>query len=205
VLTIIKRRDALGLLAHGDTEEVYTRARGEMERLIQIAFGGQVAEELFFDDISTGPSGDLQYATTVAAQMVGAAGMVDTLVSFAAVQGSAFSDSGIVGRVLGDGEGRRMVEQVLTAQRDAVRTLLGANRHLVAALRDALVERHELIGTEITDILQAASAAAEARAADEATGSITVPGTDPVTEPAPDRVIDLRDGAVASTEDADRR
>jgi cell division protease FtsH len=182
VLTIIKRRDALGLLAHGDTEEVYTRARGEMERLIQIAFGGQVAEEVFFDDISTGPSGDLQYATTVAAQMVGAAGMVETLVSFAAVQGSAFSDSGIVGRVLGDGEGRRMVEQVLTTQRDAVRLLLAENKHLVAALRDALVERHELIGTEITDILQAAQRAHEA-------------GATAASAPA---VIDLRDTAPVS-------
>jgi ATP-dependent Zn protease len=156
VLTIIKRRDALGLLAHGDTEEV------------------------FFDDISTGPSGDLQYATTVAAQMVGAAGMVETLVSFAAVQGSAFSDSGIVGRVLGDSEGRRMVEQVLTTQRDAVRLLLAENKHLVAALRDALVERHELIGTEITDILQAAQRAHE---------------TDPTRAP---QVIDLRDPAAVS-------
>jgi ATP-dependent Zn protease len=184
VLTIIKRRDALGFLADAATEEVYTRARGEMERLIQIAFGGQVAEEVFFDDISTGPSGDLQYATTVAAQMVGAAGMVDTLVSFAAVQGSAFSDSGIVGRVLGDSEGRRMVEQVLTAQRDTVRELLAANTHLVAALRDALVERHELIGTEITDILQAAQRAHE---------------DDGAVAPL---VIDLRDTSPVRVEDA---
>ena len=164
VLTIIKRRDALGLLSHGDPADVYTRSKTEMEALIQIAFGGQVAEEIFFDDISTGPSGDLQYATTVAAQMVGAAGMVDTLVSFAAVQGSAFSDSGLVGRVLGDGQGREMVEDLLQRQKTTVRGLMGANRHLVAALRDALVERHELIGHEITDVLEAARTAHAGRA-----------------------------------------
>ena len=162
VLTIIKRRDALGLLSHGDPADVYTRSKTEMEALIQIAFGGQVAEEIFFDDISTGPSGDLQYATTVAAQMVGAAGMVGTLVSFAAVQGSAFSDSGLVGRVLGDGQGREMVEDLLQRQKTTVRGLMGANRHLVAALRDALVQRHELIGREITDVLEAARAAHDA-------------------------------------------
>ena len=162
VLTIIKRRDALGLLSHGDPADVYTRSKTEMEALIQIAFGGQVAEEIFFDDISTGPSGDLQYATTVAAQMVGAAGMVGTLVSFAAVQGSAFSDSGLVGRVLGDGQGREMVEDLLQRQKTTVRGLMGANRHLVAALRDALVERHELIGHQITDVLEAARAAHDA-------------------------------------------
>ena len=159
VLTIIKRRDALGLLSHGDACEVYTRSKRELEALVQIAFGGQVAEEIFFDDISTGPSGDLQYATTVAAQMVGAAGMVDTLVSFAAVQGSAFSDSNLVGRVLGDTQGRAMVEDLLQRQKVSVRGLMGANRHLVAALRDALLERHELIGHEITDVLEAARVA----------------------------------------------
>ena len=47
--------------------------------MIQIAFGGQVAEELFFGDVSTGPAGDLAYATQVAAQMVGAAGMAGSL------------------------------------------------------------------------------------------------------------------------------
>ena len=67
VLTIIKRRDALGLLAHGDREDVYTRSRAELTALIQIAIGGQVAEELFFGDVSTGPGGDLLYATNVAA------------------------------------------------------------------------------------------------------------------------------------------
>ena len=158
VLTIIKRRDALGLLAHGDVDDVYTRSRSELRSLIQVAMGGQVAEEIFFGDVSTGPGGDLVYATNVAAQMVGAAGMVDTLVSYAAVQGSSFTDNGLVGRVLGDSDGRRMVEDLLQQQKRAVRELMSANRHLVEALRDALLERHELIGPEITEILQAARA-----------------------------------------------
>ncbi len=159
VLTIIKRRDALGLLAHGDHDDVYTRSKSELRALIQIAMGGQVAEQLFFGDISTGPAGDLLYATNVAAQMVGASGMDDTLISYAAVEGGAFNDPGLVGRVLGDSEGRRMVEQLLQEQRDSVRLLMTQNRHLVAALRDALLTRHELIGHEITDVLEAARAA----------------------------------------------
>jgi hypothetical protein len=97
--------------------------------------------------------------------MVGAAGMVDTLISFAAVQGSAFSDSNLVGRVLADSQGRAMVESLLQRQKVVVRGVMGANRHLVAALRDALLERHELIGSEITDVLVAAHAAALSAAA----------------------------------------
>jgi len=158
ILTIVKRAGALGLLAHGDREDVYTRGRQELLGLVRIAFGGQVAEELFFGDVSTGPGGDLAYATGVAAQMVGQAGMAGTLVSFSAVQGSSLSDPGLVGRVLADAAGRRMVEELLHEQQQAVRTLLEANRHLVAALRDALLERHELIGSEITDVLQATAA-----------------------------------------------
>jgi cell division protease FtsH len=163
VLTIIKRREALGMLAHGDTEDVFTRSKSELLALIRIAMGGQVAEELFFDDISTGPAGDLLYATNVAAQMVGSAGMMDTLVSFSAVQGSSFSDTNLVGRVLGDNQGRERVERILQDQKAATRALLIQHQHLVAALRDALLVRHELIGHEITDILKSASLTVDLR------------------------------------------
>ncbi len=156
ILTIVKRAGALGLLAHGDADDVYTRSRSELTALIGIALGGQVAEELFFGDVSTGPSGDLHYATGVAAQMVGAAGMSDTLISFAAIQGSTFTGENLVGRVLGDTEGRRMVEDLLRDRKHFVTGLLAHNRHLVEALRDALLERHELIGHEITDVLEQA-------------------------------------------------
>ncbi|MEZ0164656.1 AAA family ATPase [Kineococcus sp. LSe6-4] len=178
ILTIVKRASALGLLAHGDAEDVYTRSRTELAGMIKIAFGGQVAEELFFGDVSTGPAGDLQSATSVAAQMVGSAGMAGTLVSFAAVQQGAFADGNLVARVLGDAEGRRLVENLLSEQKEAVRELLGRHRHLVEALRDALLERHELIGHEITDVLEAA----------QAEHASAVPQVAP-------RVIDLRDPA----------
>jgi cell division protease FtsH len=159
VLTIIKRGEALGLLAHGDRDDVYTRSRTELLSMIQIAFGGQVAEEIFFGDISTGPAGDLAYATGVAAQMVGQAGMAGSLISFSAVQETGLGGTNLVGQVLSDGAARASVEALLVEQRDAVRELLARNRHLVEALRDGLLEREELIGSEITDLLEAAAAA----------------------------------------------
>ena len=159
ILTIIKRRGALGMLAHGDVDDVYTRSRTQMLGLIQIALGGQCAEEIFFGDVSTGPGGDLLYATNVAAEMVGSVGMMGTLVSYAAVQNSAFSDTNMVGRVLADPNGRGRVEELLQDQKVRVKALLEENAHLVEALRDALMERHELIGREITEVLEAARAA----------------------------------------------
>jgi ATP-dependent Zn protease len=161
VLSIIKRRESLGLLAHGDREDVFTRSRSEMKALIQIAMGGHTAEELFFGDVSTGPAGDLAYATNIAAQMVGAAGMAGSLVSYAAVQQHALSDTNLVGRVLGDGPGRDAVERLLDEQKAAVVSLMQDNLHLVEALRDALLERDELIGSEIVDVLENASVDAQ--------------------------------------------
>ena len=62
----------------------------------------------------------------------------------------------VVGRVLGDPRGREMVEDLLRRQKAAARELLAEHRHLVAALRDALLERRELVGSKITDVLTAA-------------------------------------------------
>lgn len=155
ILTIVKRADSLGLLAHGDPEDVYTRSRSELVSLIQISLGGLVAEELFFGDISTGPAGDLAYATTVAAQMMGISGMGDSLVSLAAGKSGALSGDAISG-VIGDPTCRAKMDELLQAQRSRVRELMVHNRHLVVALRDALMDKHELIGTEITDVLQKA-------------------------------------------------
>jgi len=157
VLSIIKRKDALGMLAHGDRDDVFTRSRSEMLALIQIAMAGQCAEAVFFGDISTGPGGDLLYATNIASQMVGACGMTGSLVSFAAIQTSAFNDNNLVGRVLADGRGRDAVEALLQEQKAVAKRLIEQHRHLVEALRDALLERHELVGPDITDILEAAA------------------------------------------------
>lgn len=155
VLTIVKRGPALGLLAHGDTDEVYTRTSGDLRALVQIAMGGLVAEELFFGETTTGPASDLAAATRTAAQMVGAAGMAGSLVSFQA------TGHDLVAAVLSDTAAREQVEQVLDEARDRVRWLLNRNSHLVAALRDALLERHELIGTEIDEVLIAAAVPGE--------------------------------------------
>ena len=159
VLTIIKRRSSLGLLSHGDREDVYTRSRAQLRALVQIALAGQCAEEIFFGDVSTGPGGDLVYATNAAAEMVGAHGMDESLLSYAAITNSSLSDTNLVGRVLADDRGRDAVERLLQTQKREVKALLQSHRHLVEALRDALLEREELVGREITDVLEGAAAA----------------------------------------------
>ncbi|MST34090.1 AAA family ATPase, partial [Acidimicrobiaceae bacterium USS-CC1] len=156
VLSIVKRRSSLGLLAHSDQDERWTTTQSEAENLIRIAFGGMVAEELFFGESSSGVAGDLKAATDAAARMVGCWGMADTLISADAVPGPVHP----VARVLGDDTTARQVERILERARDDVRGLLSAHPGLVAALRDALLERDELIGAEIGAVLAAADARA---------------------------------------------
>ena len=158
VLSIVKRKDALGLLAHSDTEERYTRTRTELIVAIQISFGGMTAEELFFGEAGTGPGGDLAAATRIAAQMVGSFGMAGTLVSFDAVEAGPVTQ-GIVSKVLANDDARRAVERILERAKSDVRALLDVNRDLVEALRDELLRHDELVGDEILAVLHAAEAA----------------------------------------------
>ncbi len=155
VLSIIKRREALGFLAHRLVEERRTQRESELRALLQISMGGMAAEELFFGDSSTGPAGDLASATQLAAEMVGSLGLGGSLVSYRAL------DNGLLGgnlaaRVLGDPAGREHVERLLDhAKQQAIR-LLSQNRRIVEALRDALIERNELIDREIIDVIERA-------------------------------------------------
>jgi ATP-dependent Zn protease len=157
VLSIIKRRDALGLLSHSDGEERFTRTRSELLGMMKIAFGGMSAEELFFGESGTGPSGDLVHATRIAAQMVGAYGMAGSLVSYEAIEAGPIAQ-GIVGKVLGNEDARGAVEKLLAQAKADVQTLLDHHRHLVIALRDELLDKSELVGDEIVDVLREAEA-----------------------------------------------
>ena len=154
VLSIVKRRQALGLLAHSEIEERFTQSRSEIEALIEIAMGGLVAEEVFFGETSSGVAGDLQSATNAACQMVGAFGMGDSLISLAAVD--APTAGNVVAKVLSSDRERRQVEDMLEQARGRVRKMVEEHRHVVEALRDALLERDELVGHEILDVITGA-------------------------------------------------
>ncbi len=155
VLSIVKRRDSLGLLQHSDTEERFTKSSEEMHALLQIAMGGMVAEERWFDEVSTGPASDLAAATAMGAQMIGACGMGNSLISVAAA-GSGYQEGNLVDKVLGDRAARAELDTLLMGSCDSAKAIVDAHPEVVEALRDALLERDELVGSEITDVIDAA-------------------------------------------------
>jgi cell division protease FtsH len=139
-------------LQHSDTEERFTQRRDEMDALLQICMGGLVAEDVWFDDVSTGPAGDLAAATNLGAQMIGACGMGESLISIAAA-GNGLLSGGLVEKVLADKEARAELDALLVSSRDAAHQIVTEHPAVVEALRDALLERDELVGDEITDVI----------------------------------------------------
>lgn len=150
VLSIVKRGAALGLLAHGEMEERFTKTREELFALVQIAMGGLAAEELLFGEHSTGVAGDLTAATGIAAQMVGSLGMAGSLISY----DPAAPRGGLVAKVLSSDQAAEAVETLLAEARANASALLLANRDRLERLAGVLVDREELLGDEIIEVLE---------------------------------------------------
>ncbi|WP_041463897.1 ATP-dependent zinc metalloprotease FtsH [Pelodictyon luteolum] len=78
-VTIIPRGRSLGLTAYLPLEDRYTQNREYLEAMITYALGGRVAEEIIFQETSTGAANDIEKATEIARKMVRQWGMSDKL------------------------------------------------------------------------------------------------------------------------------
>ncbi|MFZ4524428.1 MAG: ATP-dependent zinc metalloprotease FtsH [Chlorobium sp.] len=78
-VTIIPRGRSLGLTAYLPLEDRYTQNREYLLAMITYALGGRVAEELTFNETSTGAANDIEKATDIARRMVRQWGMSETL------------------------------------------------------------------------------------------------------------------------------
>ena len=145
-ITIIPRGMAGGFTLYRpdeDTENFTSKAQ-MFERIVS-CLGGRIAEKLFLDDISTGASGDIQQATSIARNMVTRYGMSEKL---GPIQYDSSDHSIFIGRDFGqtksyseetaaliDEEVKRifdeasvLCEKILTEHRD---TLIGVAEYLL--------------------------------------------------------------------------
>ena len=150
VITIQKRESALGLVSRQNLEESYLDTQKQILADIQIALAGLVAETIWFGQSTSGPSSDLQAATYNAARYVGVYGMGASLISSA---WDAEDTRGAIGGALVDPKRREEIDAILNESRERVRQLLLKKRHVVEGIRDALLEREELVGDEIEALM----------------------------------------------------
>jgi len=78
-VTIIPRGHFLGAAFQLPEKDIYRKRRTQLLGDIQVRYGGRIAEELFFSDISTGAQQDLREATGIARRMVCEWGMSEKL------------------------------------------------------------------------------------------------------------------------------
>ena len=137
---------ALGYTQQLPTEDRYLYTKEELLDRIAVMLGGRAAEEVIFNDLSTGAQDDLQRASEMARRMVTEFGMGETLGPYAVEQGrqAMFLDahspspktySEDIARNI-DKEAQHIVERmyqrasdVLTQHRDKLETLA---QHLLA-------------------------------------------------------------------------
>ncbi|QQS25428.1 MAG: AAA family ATPase [Actinomycetota bacterium] len=151
VASILRRSDALGLVAHGDAEERHLRTPSEAHDLIAIALAGRAAEAQELGEASSGISSDLALATTIACQLVGQLGGGDSLLSLDAAAMPAAGN--LVAKVVADERCRSQVEALLGRGADRAGCVVLEHRAALMAIADALEERDELSGAEVLAIV----------------------------------------------------
>jgi cell division protease FtsH len=74
-VTVIPRGRALGVAFSLPEQDSYSKGSGYLEDRIKIAYGGYIAEKLFYEETTTGVQNDLKQATDLARRMVTEWGM----------------------------------------------------------------------------------------------------------------------------------
>ncbi|MDQ6606449.1 MAG: cell division protein FtsH, partial [Actinomycetota bacterium] len=78
-ISVISRGQALGYTISLPTEDKFLTTRAELLDTMAMTLGGRAAEEIIFDEITTGASNDLEKVTATAKQMVMRFGMSEKL------------------------------------------------------------------------------------------------------------------------------
>jgi cell division protease FtsH len=160
-VTIIPRGRALGLTQQLPADDKYNYSRDYLVNRITILLGGRAAEEIVFQQQTTGAGDDLEKATDMARKMVCEWGMSDRMgpLTFGKGEEHIFlgrevarpKDFSEETAVLIDSEIKRIVMESAARARHMIET----NIEKLHALARALLERESLDGEEIARILRA--------------------------------------------------
>ena len=160
-VTIIPRGRALGLTMQLPTDDRYSYSKEFLVNQIIILLGGRSAEELVFQQQTTGAGNDLEKATEMARKMVCEWGMSDKMgpLTFGKAEEHVFlgreisrpKDYSEETAVLIDSE----IKRIVTDCASRARQLLESNLEKLHVLARALLERETLDGEEINRVLLA--------------------------------------------------
>jgi cell division protease FtsH len=140
-LTIIRHGGALGYMMPKPLEEIYGYSVDELLADIQVSLGGKAAEQVYLGTEFTGANSDLMKATQIAGAIVGHYGMNGSLYYV-----GAFGEGP-------DPRLKREIERILDDQFKKVKHLLSEYRDAADEIVDALLDRGDLLGDEVIDMI----------------------------------------------------
>jgi ATP-dependent Zn protease len=184
-LSIRKRGGSLGHHQAIEKEERFSSWRHEEVGKLVWTLGAMAAEHVFYGENSTGVGGDVESATTRAAWMVGMCGMgpepielngsgpedaearreleaeimerferIGLQIMNRARGGREMGD--VIAAILGDPAKKRAAAQILGQAYITAVVLIRHNREQTLRVAETLVERKELHGDEVVEVLDAA-------------------------------------------------
>jgi len=156
-ITIIPRGNAGGYTLFTPKEELMLRTKTDLQATIASFLGGRAAEEVVFNEISTGASQDIQEATRIAREMVMTFGMSE----LGPIQYDSGSSAVFLGR---DYNAQRMYSHETAAEIDRVvreiieeahgqcLKIVKEHRELLDILAETLLDQEILVFEEIQKI-----------------------------------------------------
>ncbi len=156
---------ALGYTQQLPTEDRYLMTKNELVDKISVLFGGRIAEEIIFQEVSTGAQNDLLRATDIAERMVREFGMSDLgLVTFEKERRPLFLETGMgydTGRQVSEETARGIdaeVKKIIELSRSQTRKILEEHQPQLRTLAQRLLEKEVVEGEELREILKDAAA-----------------------------------------------
>ena len=149
---------ALGYTLNMPLEDRYLMTKDELQDTLAAILGGRAAEEVVFNEISTGAANDLQQATEMAGRMVKEFGMSKKvgMVAHREERSQQFLGMGGGDRLYSDDTARLIDEEVkgiIGAGYERAKELLAEHREALESIVEILFEKEVMDGDELRKIL----------------------------------------------------
>ncbi len=165
--TIIPRGRALGVAFYMPKDDSLHQSRKQLEAFIRVGLAGRIAEEIVFDDVTTGAANDIQQVTQIARNMVKMFGMSDSvgMVNYGDDSEQPFLGYSIAsGRDYSDDTASKLdaeIKRIIDVAYQETRGLLDDHREQLDELAQALLEKETIEREEILRILDIEDDAAD--------------------------------------------
>ncbi|NQV69693.1 MAG: ATP-dependent metallopeptidase FtsH/Yme1/Tma family protein [Pseudohongiella sp.] len=157
-VSIIPRGMALGITEQTPTEDKFTYGQHYLEDRLSIMLGGRCAEQLVFDEVSSGAANDLQQATTLARHMISEWGMSDKLgpLSFHSPDESFPGQQMLAGKGYSEHTAELIDEEVsklIRTNEERTKFILAEHRGELDSIAAALLEKESLSEQDLIELL----------------------------------------------------